>query len=187
MKLIKMLWITRDYVHVDRVACPWLIRRFIDPRAQFIFLPREQIMDFVEKTGAIPFDTGTGIELDHYEDDGIKHCTFDAIVRKYKLTDDTALAELQKVVRAADTSGGLEREPLAWVLEVIASGMPLLCKSDHEALEKEFPMYDGFYAFMQRKIVLEKFSTEIEAMKSRGERREFIKEKMGLLSSKMIK
>ena len=187
MKLIKMLWITRDYVHVDRVACPWLIRRFIDLRAQFIFLPREQIMDFVAKTGATPFDTGTGIELDHYEEGGIKHCTFDAIVRKYKLAGDAALVELQKVVRAADTSGGLEREPLAWVLEVIASGMPLLCNSDHEALEKEFPMYDGFYAFMQRKIVLAKYSSEIEVMKSRGERREFIKEKMGQLSSKMIK
>ena len=125
MKLFKMLRSTRDDVHVDRVDCPWLIRRFIDPRAQFIFLPREQIMDFVEKTGAIPFDTGTGIEQDYYEEGGIKHCTFDAIVRKYNLYEDTALVELQKVVRAADTSGGLEREPLACVLDVIASGMPL--------------------------------------------------------------
>jgi len=182
-----MLWTTRDYVHVDRVACPWLIRRFIDPQAQFVFLPRDQIMEFVEKTGAIPFDTGTGIELDHYELEGIKHCTFDAIVRKYDLSGDDALSELQKIVRAADTSGGLEREPLALVLEVIASGMPLLCKSDHEALEKEFPMYDGFYAFMQRKIVLNKFAEEIKAFKSRGERREFIKKKISELTSKMKK
>ena len=185
--MIQMLWTTRDYVHVDRVACPWLIRHFIDPRAQFVFLPRDQITEFVEKTGAIPFDTGTGIELDHYEENGIKHCTFDAIVKKYNLAEDTALSELQKVVRAADTSGGLEREPLAWVLEVIASGMPLLCKSDHEALEKEFPMYDGFYAFMQRKIVLNKFTDEIKAMKSRGERREFIIKKIHELPSKMKK
>ncbi len=182
-----MLWTTRDYVHVDRVACPWLIRRFIDPRAQFVFLPREQITDFVTKTGAIPFDTGTGIELDHYEEGGIKHCTFDAIVRKYKLTEDMALTDLQKVVRAADTSGGLEREPMAWALEVIASGMPLLCHSDHEALEKEFPMYDAFYAFMQRERVYGKFGTEIKAMKSRAERREFIKTKISELISKMIK
>jgi len=182
-----MLWTTRDYVHVDRVACPWLIRRFIDPRAQFVFLPREQIMDFVEKTGAIPFDTGTGIELDHYEEDGIKHCTFDAIARKYNLSEDVALVELQKVVRAADTLEDFKQEPLAWVLEVIASGMPLLCKSDHEALEKEFPMYDGFYAFMQRKLVLDKYIEEIKEMKSRGERREFIKKKMSLLPSKLIK
>ena len=140
------------------------------------------------KTGAIPFDTGTGIELDHYEADGIKHCTFDAIVRKYKLAEeDVALAELQKVVRAADTSGGLDREPLAWVLEVVASGMPLLCKSDHEALEKEFPMYDGFYAFMQRKIVMSEYTAEIKAMKSRGERRDFIIKKIRELPSKMIK
>lgn len=186
-EMIQMLWITRDYVHVDRVACPWLIRRFIDAQAQFIFLPRDQITDFVERTGAIPFDTGTGIELDHYEEGGIKHCTFDAIVREYNLAGDTALAELQKVVRAADTSGGLEQEPLAWVLEVIASGMPLLCKSDHEALEKEFPMYDGFYAFMQRRIVLDKYATEIKALKSRGERRELIKKKISQLPSKMIR
>ncbi len=111
-----MLWITRDFVHVDRVACPWLIRRFIDPQAQFIFLPRDKIMEFVAKTGAIPFDTGTGIELDHYEEDGNKYCTFDAIIKKYKLTGDSALAKLQKIVNAADSSGGLEREPLAWVL-----------------------------------------------------------------------
>ena len=182
-----MLWITRDYVHVDRVACPWLIRRFIDAQAQFIFLPRDQIMDFVAKTGAIPFDTGTGIELDHYEKGGIKHCTFDAIVRRYDLAGDTALTELQKVVRAADTSGGLEREPLAWGLEVIASGMPLLCKSDHEALEKEFPMYDAFYAFMQRRIVLDTYASKIEKLKSRGERQELIKTKISQLPSKKIK
>ena len=181
-----MLWITRDFVHVDRVACPWLIRRFIDPQAQFIFLPRDKIMEFVAKTGAIPFDTGTGIELDHYEEDGNKYCTFDAIIKKYKLTGDSALAKLQKIVNAADSSGGLEREPLAWVLEVIASGMPLLCDSDHESLEKEFPMYDGFYAYMQREIVLSKYTDEIKAMKSRGERRGFIKNKMKSLPSKML-
>lgn len=183
----KMLWTTRDYVHVDRVACPWLIRRFVDTRAQFVFLPREEITEFVTKTGAIPFDTGTGIELDHFEADGIKHCTFDAIVRKYKLNDDPGLAALQKIVRAADTSGGLEREPMAWGLEVIATGMPLLCKSDHEALDKEFPIYDAFYAYMQSEIVWAKFETEIKAFKSRGERREFIKKKISELPSKMIK
>jgi len=181
-----MLWITRDYVHVDRVACPWLIRRFIDPQAQFIFLPRDQIMDFVAKTGAIPFDTGTGIELDHYEENGNKYCTFDAIVKKYKLDGDSALAKLQKIVNAADSSGGLEREPLAWVLEVIASGMPLLCESDHESLEKEFPMYDAFYAFMQREIVLKNYAEEIKGMKSRGERRSFIKKKITELQSKIL-
>jgi len=181
-----MLWVTRDYVHVDRVACPWLIRRFIDKKAQFIFLPREEIMEFVGKTGAIPFDTGTGIELDHYEENGNKYCTFDAIMKKYKLDGDSALAELQKIVNAADTSGGLEREPLAWVLEVIASGMPLLCESDHESLEKEFPMYDAFYAFMQRKIVLKLFADEIKTMNSRGERRGFIKNQMHKLPSKMF-
>jgi len=179
---ILMLWTTRNYVHVDRVACPWLIRRFVDPEAQFVFLPRDEIMEFVEKTGAIPFDTaGTGVELDHFEENGVKYCTFDAIAKKYDLTKDKALIEVQKIVRAADTSGGLEREPMAWLLEVVASGMPLLCNSDHEALEKEFPVYDALYAFFQRKIVLEQHKDQISELKSRGERREFIKKALNSL------
>jgi len=71
--LIIMLWVTRNYVHVDRVACPWLIKNFIDLHAQFIFLPRDEIVEFVKKTGAIPFDAGVpDSELDHYEEDGIR-------------------------------------------------------------------------------------------------------------------
>ncbi len=183
--MIFMLWVTRDYVHVDRVASPWLIKRFIDLKAQFIFLPRDEIPEFVEKTGAIPYDTGTGIELDHYKENDEKFCTFDAIVKKYKLGDDEALARLQKVVRAADI-GKLEEEPLALGLEVIASGAPLLVDSDHDALEMEFPFYDTLYAFFQRQIVMEKYKDEIAKFKSRGERREFIKKKMAELSSKML-
>jgi hypothetical protein len=169
------------------VACPWLIRRFVDSKAQFVFLPREKITEFVEKTGAIPFDTGTGIELDHFEENGIKHCTFDAIIKKYNLGDDSALVDVQKIVRAADTSGGLEKVPMAWGLEVIASGMPLLCKNDHEALEKEFPVYDAFYKYMQSEIVRKNFEAEIKEMTSRGERREFIIKKIEELPSNMIK
>ncbi|WP_457557431.1 chromate resistance protein ChrB domain-containing protein [Candidatus Harpocratesius sp.] len=183
-----MLWTTRNYVHVDRVACPWLIRRFVDINAQFVFLPRDEIMEFVEKTGAIPFDTaGTGVELDHYEENGVKYCTFDAICKKYNLSEDKALAEVQKIVRAADTSGGLERVPMAWLLEVVASGTPLLCNSDHEALEKEFPVYDALYTFFQREIIYEQYKDEISAFKSRGERREFIKKKIKEFPSKILK
>ncbi|MHA1865297.1 MAG: chromate resistance protein ChrB domain-containing protein [Candidatus Heimdallarchaeaceae archaeon] len=172
-----MLWVTRDYVHVDRVACPWLIKQFVDKKAQFIFLPREEITEFVEKTGAIPFDTGTGIELDHFERDGIKYCTFDAIIEKYNLTEDPALAKLRKIVRSGDT----EREPsekLAYGLEAVASGAPLLCESDHDALELEFPFYDILYAYLQREVILERYKKEIAELKTRGERRNFIKEKM---------
>ncbi len=172
-----MLWVTREYVHVDRVACPWLIKRFIDKRAQFIFLPRAEIPDFVAKTDAIPFDAGSGIELDHHICNGEKHCTFDAIVEKYKLDEDKALGRVRKLVRAADT-GGLQAEPLAWALEVIANGVPMLVDSDQEALEKEFPFYDAIYAYFQQEIVRERYKGEIEKLKTRGEKQAFIKQKI---------
>ncbi|MHA1668824.1 MAG: chromate resistance protein ChrB domain-containing protein [Candidatus Heimdallarchaeaceae archaeon] len=175
--MIKMIWVTRDYVHVDRVACPWLIKRFVDPKAQFIFLPREEIKDFVEKTGAIPFDSGGGIELDHYEKEGVKFCTFDAIIEKYKLHDDKALQELRLIVRAADT-GKMEDNPLTHALEAVASGAPLLVEDDHEALELEFPFYDILYTYLKRMLILQKYKGKIEKFKTRGERREFIKHKL---------
>jgi len=181
-----MFWVTRDYVHVDRVACPWLISRFIDRRAQFVFMPKDKIADFVEKTGAIPYDTGLGTELNHYELDGEKYCSFDAIMRKYDLGDDEALARLQKVVRAADTNR-FDEEPLAWGLEAIASGTPLLVETDHEALEMEFPFYDAIYAYLQREIVLEKSKDEIAKLKTRGEKREFLRNAIAKLDSKKLK
>ena len=173
-----MIWVTRNYVHVDRVACPWLIKRFIDKNAQFIFLTREEITEFVNKTGAIPYDTGTGIELDHYEKNGEKFCTFDAIIEKYKLTNDKALAKLRLVVRGADI-GELDETPLALALEVIASGAPLLGDSDHDALELEFPFYDILYTYFKREIILDEYKSDIDKLKNRGERREFIKQKLG--------
>ncbi|MHA1196090.1 MAG: chromate resistance protein ChrB domain-containing protein [Promethearchaeota archaeon] len=172
-----MLWVTRDHVHVDRVVSPWLIKRFVDKQAQFIFLSRNEIPDFVAKTGAIPFDTGTGIELGHHECNGEKHCTFDAIVEKYKLEGDKALEKVRELVRAADT-GGLDRLPQAWALELVAVGAPLMVESDHEALEKEFPFYDAIYTYFQYQIIREKFKEDLEKLKTRGERRAFIRQKI---------
>jgi len=173
---MKMIWTTREYVHVDRVACPWVINRFVDKRAQFIFLPPAEIPEFVEKTGAIPFDTGTGVDLDHHVCNGEKHCTFDAIVEKYQLEDDKALQRVRKLVRAADT-GGFQEEPLAWALEIVSIGVPMLVDSDHEALEKEFPIYDAIYAYFQQELIREQYKNEIEQPKTRGERQVFIKQK----------
>ena len=173
-----MIWVTREYVHIDRVASPWLIKRFVDKRAQFVFLPRSKISDFVEKTEAIPFDTaGTGVELDHHVCNDEKHCTFDAIIEKYKLENDQALQKVRKLVRAADT-GGIKEEPLAWALEVIAVGTPLLVDSDHEALEKEFPVYDAVYAYFQQQIISKNYKDELAKFKTRGERQSFIKQKL---------
>ena len=181
-----MLWVTRDYVHVDRVACPWLISRFIDRRAQFVFMPRDKITDFVEKTGAIPFDTGLGTELNHYEVEGEKYCTFDAIVKKYDLGDDEALTRLQKVVRAADTNR-FDEEPLAWGLEAIACGTPLLVETDHEALEMEFPLYDALYAYLQQERAIKKNKEEYAKLKTRPEKTEFLRNAIAKLKSRKLK
>jgi len=174
-----MIWVTRDYVHIDRVASPWLIKRFVDKRAQFVFLPRDEISYFVENTGAIPFDTaGMGVELDHHECNGENHCTFDAIIEKYALENDKALERVRKLVRAADT-GGIDQEPLAWALEVVAVGTPFLVDSDHEALEKEFPVYDAVYTYFKQQIIREKYKDELEKINTRPKRHAFIKQKLG--------
>jgi hypothetical protein len=171
-----MIWITRDYVHIDRVASPWLIKRFVDKRAQFIFLPKDEIADFVTKTGAIPFDIA-GVELTHHVCDGEKHCTFDAIVEKYGLESDEALQRVRKLVRAAD-HGEMDEEPLAWGLEVVSVGAPFLVDSDHEACEKEFPVYDMFYMYFKQQIIREKYKDEIGKFKTREEGTIFIKQKL---------
>ena len=181
-----MLWVTRENVHVDRVACPWLINRFIDARAQFVFLPKVEVPDFSKKTGAIQFDMGGSAGLDHHKCGNEDHCTFDAIVEKYKLQDDEALERLRKLVRAADTDG-LQKEPRAWVLEIIGTGTPLLTRSDQESLESEFPVYDALYAYFQQEIVRERFKADIEEFKTRGEARDFIKQKMNGLKSRALR
>lgn len=170
-----MLWTTRDCVHVDRVACPWLIKRFIDEQAQFVFLPKDKIADFIDKTGAIPFDAGYG-DIDHYKIDGTNYCTFDALIREYKIKDK-ALELFRVIVRAADLNT-FDQDPLAYGLEAIACGAPLLTNSDHEALEMEFPFYDAMYAYLQQKIIYEQFPDEIAKMTSRAEKQAFVKEKM---------
>ncbi len=179
-----MIWVTRDHVHVDRVASPWLIRRFIDTEAQFVFLPRDKIKDFVEATGATPFDTGLGIGPDHHECDGERHCTFDALVEKYHLGDDPALKRLRALVRAADT-GGIENEPRAWALELVAIGAPMMTVNDHESLELEFPLYDSLYTYFQYEIVAEEHRDQMRALRSRAERQAFAREKMAELKSRM--
>jgi hypothetical protein len=110
VKFVK--WVTREFVHVDRTACPWLIKRFIDPKAEFIFVPVEKIPEVVKKEKAIPYDA-PGVELGHHGD----KCSFDAVVEKYKIKDPAVL-ELAKIVRAADTDK-METAPEAAGLEAI--------------------------------------------------------------------
>jgi len=135
-----MKWITRSHVHVDRVACPWLITRFIDSEAEFRFAPQSRVMKIAQETGAIAFDT-PGALLHHRED----LCTFDVIIKEYELTDK-ALLRLARIVNAADT-GRLDTDPLAAGLEAIAVGYGLRFPNDLENLARQFEVYDALYVW----------------------------------------
>lgn len=135
-----MKWVTRSHVHVDRVACPWLIQRFVDSEAEFLFVPAGRIEATVKEEGAIPFDA-PGVELGHH---GSK-CSFDALVAKYGLKDP-ALLRLADIVRAADT-GTFDKEPIALGLEAIAVGYSLRYPDDLENLDAQFEVYDALYTW----------------------------------------
>ncbi|MFH1153691.1 MAG: chromate resistance protein ChrB domain-containing protein [Pseudomonadota bacterium] len=135
-----MKWITRSHVHVDRVACPWLITRFIDSGAEFLFVPKRNVLETAEKTGAIPFDK-EGAKLHHRDN----LCTFDVIIKEYELTD-RALLRMAGIINAADT-GRLEADPLAAGLEAIAVGYGLRFPDDLENIERQFEVYDALYAW----------------------------------------
>jgi hypothetical protein len=135
-----MKWITRSHVHVDRVACPWLIRRFIDSDAEFLFVPKSKVMETAQRTGAIPFDT-PGAELHHRDE----QCTFVVIIQEYALKDK-ALLRMAEVVNAADT-GHLGADPLAAGIEAIALGYGLRFPDDRENIERQFDVYDALYAW----------------------------------------
>ena len=143
-----MKWVTRSHVHVDRVACPWLIKRFIDSEAEFLFVPKSQVIAVAEKEGAIPFDS-PGAELDHDGD----LCTFDVMIRKYELTDEPLL-RFAKIVNAADTRR-LENDPLAAGFEAIAVGYGLRFPDDLENLRKQFEVYDALYAWCSLEVAKE--------------------------------
>jgi hypothetical protein len=141
-----MLWVTRSHVHVDRVACPWLITRFIDNRAEFLFAPANQIETIVQNTGAIPFDV-PGVELGHHEG----RCSFESILGKYELKDK-ALLRLSGIVHAADVSVDIDKDPLARGLEAIATGYSLRYPEDEENLSHQFEIYDALYAWCRLQV-----------------------------------
>lgn len=143
-----MKWVTREKARVDRIACPWLIRKFIDPRAEFLYVPKEKVLEVAAQEGATPFDT-SGAELYHYSEGGKEYVSFDSFIRKYKLTDP-ALLELAKIVRVAD--GGFGQEPEAGGLEAAATGFRLLARDDLENQRLQFPLYDALYAYCKWKV-----------------------------------
>ena len=142
-----MKWVTRSHVHVDRVACPWLISRFVDSQAEFVLVPKSRVMDVAKEQGAIPFDV-PDVELGHHGDG----CSFDAIIRKYDLRDP-ALLRLAKIVNAADTDR-MEKDPIAAGLEAIASGYSIRFPDDLENLQQQMAVYDSLYAWCRMQVSL---------------------------------
>jgi hypothetical protein len=141
-----MKWITRSHVHVDRVACPWLIMRFIDNEAEFLFVPKSQVGTIAEETGAIPFDA-PGVELGHHEG----RCSFESILLKYELKDP-GLLRMAKIVHAADVEADIDADPIARGLEAIASGFSLRYPDDEENLANQFEVYDALYAWCRLEV-----------------------------------
>jgi hypothetical protein len=143
-----MKWITRENANVDRIACPWLIKRFVDANAEFIYAPGDRVMDEAQRQGAIPYDV-KGVELGHV--DG--RCSFDSIMLKYNLLNDAALVELAKVVHAADVTEDIDTSPYGRGLRAIANGFALVHgNEDHRKIALETPMYDALYAFFQHEL-----------------------------------
>jgi hypothetical protein len=135
-----MKWVTRAKARVDRIACPWLIRRFIDKQAEFLFVPDAEVMATAAREGATPYDV-PGVELGHHGE----RCSFDAFIDKYGLTDP-ALQSLALIVRGADTDArGIAKE--AWGLYAVASGFREISHDDFENMERQFPVYDALYAY----------------------------------------
>ncbi len=145
-----MKWVTRSHVHVDRVACPWLISRFVDSDAEFIFVPKSQVERVAEETGAIPFDA-PGVELGHH--DG--KCSFETIIEHYRLTDP-ALLRLARIVHSADVRADRGADPIAPGLEAIAVGYSLRFPDDLENLERQFEVYDALYAWCRLQVAKER-------------------------------
>jgi len=143
-----MKWITRERVKVDRVACPWLIKRFVDDEAEFLFVPTDHVTAEAERLGATPFDV-PGVELGHHG----KECSFEAILKKYALHHDPALALLGRIVNGADTDNSLYAQPEGPGLAAIAEGFRHLgLKDDHAINTAEWIVYDALYAYCREAV-----------------------------------
>ena len=144
-----MRWITRQNIKVDRVACPWLIKRFIDPQAEFLFVREDELLERAGQDEAVPFDAKrfSEVKLNHRGE----RCTFEAILEDYKLTDP-ALHRLGLIVRGADVPGQENASPESLGLRAIALGFALSAVSDEERLAYEFPIYDALLEYVRHQM-----------------------------------
>lgn len=147
-----MKWITREHVKVDRVACPWLIKKFVDSEAEFYFVAADRVLAEAKRLGATPFDVPE-VELGHHG----KECSFEAILKKYGLGAEPALSLLAKIVNGADTDNTLWNSPEAAGLKAVAEGFRHLgFKDDHEINAAEWIVYDALYAYCQNIVAQRK-------------------------------
>jgi hypothetical protein len=135
-----MKWVTRERPKIDRIACPWLIQRFIDPEAEFLYVPAAEVLRVAAETGATPYDV-PGVEMGHVGE----RCSFDAFVAKYRLADP-ALARLAAIVRGADTDR-LDLTPQSAGLHAISQGLSKNHADDHQMLAHGLVIYDALYAW----------------------------------------
>ena len=140
-----MKWVTRARPKVDRIACPWLIKRFVDPEAEFLYVPTDQVLAVAERENAIPYDV-PNVELGHHGTE----CSFDAILKKYNVTDP-ALLRLALIVRGADTPAK-DLTPESRGLEAVADGFRRLYNDDHQQLAAESDVYDALYDYLQELV-----------------------------------
>ena len=142
-----MKWVTREHAKVDRIACPWLIKNFVDKDAEFLFVPADKVMQVANEKNAIPYDVPT-VELGHNGEE----CSFDAIVNKYGLhKKDPALLELAKIVRGADTANRT-LTPQSEGLVAIATGFAMNSKNDYDNMARQFHVYDALYTFCKARL-----------------------------------
>jgi hypothetical protein len=142
-----MKWVTREHPHTDRIACPWLIRTFIDPAAEIVYVPRDEVLAYAEREGAISFDA-EGARYTHRDD----LCTFEVLIEDHDLGSDPALAIMARVVHGADVSEDADSTPQSRGLEAIARGFMDLGVTDQEQLRLELPVYDALYAWAKGQV-----------------------------------
>lgn len=138
-----MKWVTRERPKIDRIACPWLIARFIDKDPEFLYVPAADVLKVAQETGAVPYDI-PGVEMSHVGE----HCSFDAFLAKYALNGNAALAQMATIVRGADTDR-LDLAPQSAGLYALSLGLSALYKDDHEMLRQGMGLYDALYAWCQ--------------------------------------
>jgi hypothetical protein len=142
-----MKWVTREHPHTDRIACPWLIRKFIDPDAEIVYVSRDEVLAYAQREGAISFDA-PGARYTHR--DGL--CTFEVLIEDHQLGADPALALMANVVHGADVSEDADATPQSRGLEAIARGFIELGVTDQEQLRLELPVYDALYAWAKGQV-----------------------------------